>query len=203
MLNIDRLCAAYKPSLATPLAQSGFSSLLGFLEADDAITDLRWAAYMLATVKWECAGTWQPIEEYGKGAGKPYGLPVTIVGDDGVTYTNTYYGRGYVQLTWKGDYARMSQALGEGTFLLLHPEHALEPRTAYNIMSLGMRRGMFTGVALARFIHDDVCDYVNARKIINGLNDAQKIAQLATDFETMLRNNLASSPALAGAAVAG
>jgi hypothetical protein len=190
MLNIDRICALYKNSLPTPQAQAGFAGLLAFLEADDAITDLRWAAYMLATVKWECAGTWQPMEEIGKGAGKPYGVPVTIVGDDGVTYTNVYYGRGDVQLTWRANYARMSQALGLGTLLLLHPEHALEPQTAHSILSLGMRQGMFTGVGLGRFIHDGVCDYVNARKIINGLDQAAKIAQLAGEFEKLLSSNL-------------
>ena len=35
------------------------------MEADTAMTDMRWAAYMLATVKHECGDTWQPIIERG------------------------------------------------------------------------------------------------------------------------------------------
>jgi len=78
---------------------SGIDALLGFLEQDGNLSDLRWGAYMLATTKWECADMWQPIEEYGMGQGQPYGDPVTVTGSDGKTYVNTYYGRGYVQLT--------------------------------------------------------------------------------------------------------
>ena len=36
--------------------------------------DLRWLAYMLATTFHETARTMQPIEEYGKGKGKTYGI---------------------------------------------------------------------------------------------------------------------------------
>ena len=39
------------------------------------LTDLRWLAYMLATVKWETAHTMQPIAEYGRGRGYAYGVP--------------------------------------------------------------------------------------------------------------------------------
>src|SRR5262245_40113966 len=55
--------------------------------------DLRWLAYMLATTYHECAGTMWPIEEYGKGKGQSYGVPDSTTGQ-------TYYGRGFVQLTW-------------------------------------------------------------------------------------------------------
>lgn len=175
---------------------AGFTSLLEKLQADPDIGDLRWAAYMLATVRWECENAWQPIEEQGRGEGKPYGAPVTVSDANGVNYTNVYYGRGYVQLTWKADYARMSQALGLGGLLVLHPEHALEPGTAYRIMSLGMRKGMFTGVGLERFINEKECSYVNARKVINGLDQAQRIAAFAAEFEKMLKDNSVQAAAV-------
>ena len=56
----------------------GIDALLGFLEQDAGVSDVRWAAYMLATTKWECADMWQPIEEIGMGQGQPYGNPVTV-----------------------------------------------------------------------------------------------------------------------------
>jgi hypothetical protein len=37
-----------------------------------------------------------------------YGNPVTVRGSDGKTYTNSYYGRDYVQLTWEANYRNMS-----------------------------------------------------------------------------------------------
>jgi hypothetical protein len=106
---------------------SGLGTLLGFLEQDRDVGDLRWAAYMLATVKHECANRWQPIEEFGKGQGMAYGNPVPVTGSDGKSYTNTYYGRGYVQLTWEANYRNMSQNLNLGDEVLIHPERALEP----------------------------------------------------------------------------
>lgn len=164
----------------TDAKTASLDQLLDGLEADQDVTDLRHAAYMLATVYHECAGTWRPIEEYGNGAGKPYGKPAAN--------GRIYYGRGYVQLTWGDNYRVMGQALGID--LYDHPEKALIPATAYAIMSRGMRKGMFTGVALHRFIHDDVCDYVNARKIINGLDCAEKIAGYAKIIENVLRGSL-------------
>src|SRR6185369_17418114 len=78
-------------------AQAGLVALLEFIEADELIERLEWAAYMLATVFHECAGTWQPIEEYGKGKGLKYGTPDTRTGQ-------VYYGRGYTQNTWYDNY---------------------------------------------------------------------------------------------------
>src|SRR6266545_4562589 len=72
----------------------GLSRLLERLAADPEISDLRWAAYMLATVRHECSDRWEPIEEFGKGHRREYGHPVAIIGPDGTEYSNAYYGRG-------------------------------------------------------------------------------------------------------------
>ncbi len=55
-------------SLAAPAA-AGLSALLGFLAEDPDVADVRWAAYMLATVRRECANKWVPLEEFGKEKG--------------------------------------------------------------------------------------------------------------------------------------
>ena len=174
---------------------SGIDALLGFLEQDTDVSDVRWAAYMLATTKWECADMWQPIEEYGMGQGQPYGNPVTVTGSDGKTYVNTYYGRGYVQLTWEANYQNMSYDLNLGDQLLIHPEQALDPPIAYDIMSFGMRNGSFTGVSLGDFINDSQSDYVDARQIVNGLDHAGDIAGYATTLESLLRQSSGEGPA--------
>jgi hypothetical protein len=154
--------------------------------------DVRWAAYILATVKHECADRWLPIEEFGKGKGHPYGEPVTVADADGTQFTNRYYGRGFVQLTWKFNYAKLGRALGLGNGLLLHPEHALEPTTAYTIMSYGMRQGFFTTKRLSDYIHEESCDYLQSRRIINKLDQAERIQAYAQKLETILKGSLVS-----------
>ena len=171
----------------------GFIRLLQVMMADASLTDLRWAAYMLATVKHECAETWLPIEEYGKGAGRAYGEAVTVTDRDGARRTNVYYGRGYVQLTWKDRYQAVGEALGLSDSLLIRPELALVPETAYSIMSYGMRNGLFTGRRLSMYISGGSADYEGARRIINGTDQAARIAGYARQFETVLSANVSAS----------
>jgi putative chitinase len=166
-----------KYGVLKPSQIQGIATLLESLEGDTCITDPRHAAYMLATVKHECAGTWQPIEEYGKGKGYKYGIPSPKTG-------KAYYGRGYVQLTWAENYIAMSKPLGVN--LYQKPELALDPKVAYQIMSYGMRKGSFTGKKLAHYIEGEKCDYINARRIINGTDCAEKIAGYAEIIEEML-----------------
>lgn len=176
--------------------RAGLESLLAAAEADADITDVRCLAYMLATVKHECAGTWKPIEEYGKGKGRKYGTPVPVTDPEGRSYSHAYYGRGYVQLTWDYNYRNMGKVLGNR--LLYEPELALDADVAYRILSHGMRNGSFTGARLSRFIAGDACDYVNARKIINGLDQAERIAGYARKLEKVLRDSaVASVPGVA------
>ncbi|HEX8499168.1 MAG TPA: glycoside hydrolase family 19 protein [Pyrinomonadaceae bacterium] len=158
--------------------RAALRQLLTFIDYDQHVSDVRWAAYMLATVRHECDDKWRPIEEYGKGSGHPYGKPDPKTG-------KIYYGRGYVQLTWKSNYQSMGKALGVD--LVNHPERALVPSISYRIMSHGMRKGSFTGVKLGDFIGGGRADYRNARKIINGLDRADLIAGYAKKLEKALR----------------
>jgi hypothetical protein len=154
----------------------GCNAILDAWEARPDLTDLRWLAYMLATAKWETAHTMQPIEEIGHGACRPYGVPT----QDG----RVFYGRGYVQLTWATNYARMAALTGAD--LVHHPELALEPKLAALIMFEGMKGGLFTGVGLPRYFNDATDDPVNARRIINGTDHAADIAAIHTNFLTAL-----------------
>lgn len=173
--SIDEVVAAYPWK---PLAhEAAFRQLLGFVAADADMQDRRWVAYLLATIRHETAFTFAPIEEIGHGAGLPYGAPDAHTG-------LVYYGRGYVQLTWWGNYQHFGDVLGVD--LQRNPALALDPATSYRIASLGMRRGMFTGVGLGRYINDQGCDYMNARRVINGTDKAELIAGYAVAFEKSL-----------------
>lgn len=141
--------------------------------------DIRWLAYMLATVYHETAATMYPIEEYGKGRGRVYGKKIKQSREPYEKPDQIYYGRGYVQLTWYENYERMGELLNLP--LLEQPELALQPKIAADIMFEGMTkgssgRGDFTGVSLENYFNATKNDPVNARRIINGLDKAELIA---------------------------
>jgi putative chitinase len=175
---------------------SGLDNLLGYVELDNDVTDVRWVAYMFATIKHECADTFQPITERGPKSYFNKYEPGTSIGKNlGNTVKGDGYlfrGRGYVQITGRANYQRMSGALGltGEDDLVVNPEHALHPDVAYRIMSYGMRKGSFTGKKLADYINATTCDYTNARRIINRLDQAQKIRGYAVSFESFLKNSL-------------
>jgi hypothetical protein len=126
--------------------------------------DLRHLAYCLSTTKHETASTMQPIEEYGKGEGQPYGEidPET---------KQQYYGRGFVQLTWRENYARATEELelDDSNDLEWHAERALDPVIAAQVMFEGMSEGWFrSGHTLGRYFSATADDSFNAREIING-----------------------------------
>jgi hypothetical protein len=177
---------------------SGLDNLIGYIELDNDVTDLRWAAYMLATVKHECADTFQPITERGQRAYFNKYEPGTSIGKNlGNTVKGDgylYRGRGYVQITGRANYQKMSSNLGltGEDDLILHPDHALHPDVAYQIMSYGMRKGSFTGKKLGDYINSTICDYTNARRIINRLDKAALIKGYAVNFESILKNSLIS-----------
>ena len=91
-----------------------------------------------------------------------------------------YYGRGYVQLTWYENYGSMGKLLNID--LLDNPDLALQPAIAAAIMIKGMTKGLFTGVSLDKYFTDKLTDWVNARKIINGLDMAKTIAGYVQTF---------------------
>lgn len=169
------------------LSQSQVNGLETILTAtaNAGITDQRKVAYMLGTVYHECAGTMQPVREFGRGAGHPYGQKLKMGDGPGhrIPYTTPdqlYYGRGYVQLTWYENYDAMSRHLHID--LLNNPDLALEPDVAANIMIEGMTKAMFTGVGLGKYFDATHADWINARRIINGNDHDALIAGYAKQF---------------------
>lgn len=155
------------------LTESQFQGLDFILRAAPADMDGRWLAYALATAQHETASTMQPIEEYGKGRGRPYGEVDPETG-------HAYYGRGYVQITWRENYQRMGGLLGIS--LVHHPHLALDPTIAAQIMFKGMTLGLFTGKSFASYLNDQKTDWLNARRIINGMDRAALIAGYAERY---------------------
>jgi putative chitinase len=192
----------------TPEAAAGLATLLSAIEQDSDVDDIRWVAYMLATIKHECANRWIPVVEYGpRSYFDKYETGTAIGARLGNTQPGDgfrFRGRGFVQITGRRNYLVLGQKLNLGTRLVDEPELALDSAIAYRVMSLGMRNGSFTGRKLAQFIGPGQCDYRNARKIINGLDKADLIAEYARALEQVLvearKTSVADAPIPAVAA---
>ena len=144
----------------------------------------RQMAYILATAYHEAARKEKSgdrivfrrivcVEEIGKGKGKRYGKKIKYSGKPYSFPDKIYFGRGLVQITWYELYERLGKKLGLD--LINYPEIALTPNVAAEIAVLGMRDGLFTGVSLEKYFNDTKTDPINARKIINSLDNAKNI----------------------------
>jgi len=167
----------------------GMEQLLSLIEADRTWQDVRHVAYLLATIRHECADQWKPITEYGKQAYFDKYEPATKIGQNlGNTEPGDgfkFRGRGYVQITGRANYQRFADLLNVA--LIDHPGLALTPTISYHIAALGMQDGLFTGKKLSDYLNEKSTDYVNARRIINGKDKAELIAAYAIKFERILR----------------
>jgi hypothetical protein len=118
-------------------------------------------AYLLATIAHETAYKMQPIKE---------------MGGDRYLRSKKYYpyvGVGLIQATWKRNW----DILG-----IKSVEDGLQWPSALYAAFYGMDAGIYTGKRLSDFIGHGRIDYVNARRIINGLDRAEDIAKIAGSF---------------------
>jgi putative chitinase len=174
---------------------TGLTLLLDRWEQDHGRDgDRRQLACILATALHETAATMQPIRERG---GKAYLLRnYDITGSqpararangnvepgDGLRYS----GRGYVQLTWKNNYRRVGDLIGID--LVSNPDRAMEPDIAATILIHGMEQGWFTGRKLADYFNGPRAEWMQARRIVNGLDQAGLIAGYGRRFFAAMRD---------------
>lgn len=183
--------------LGPTLDTSEVSGCDAILEAMSGLP-IAWTAYALATAYHETAGTMQPIKEYG--GANYFTRMYDVTGekpDRAKRMGNTtpgdgprYCGRGYVQLTWKQNYAKAGSKLGVD--LVGNPDRAMAPDIAAKILRHGMREGWFTGKSFQSFLpaqglanHEA---FGAARRIINGTDKAARIAGYAVQFQTALKS---------------
>lgn len=162
---------------------------------------VEYQAYILATAHHETGGTFQPVREtFAKSDEQAVKRMDTAWASGNLPQVSVpywrpdaggkaWFGRGYVQLTHRSNYARAARFLGAD--LLGNPSLAMEPKIAAKILVRGMVDGWFTGERLGDFLPGD---YTGARRIVNGTDRAAKIAALAVGYERQLRNQKPARP---------
>lgn len=178
-INQDEFLKVYK-ILFGKLTQSkteALQFLLTKLTTSARIDSIPKKSYVLATVKWETADTFEPITEYGSAK---------------YLQSKKYYpfiGRGYVQLTWKSNYKKFGDFLGID--LILNPQLANTPEVAWQILEIGMTDDFgiqdpdFTNYTLENFFNKHQKNYFGARMIINPKDHDSflPISEMAQKFE--------------------
>jgi putative chitinase len=95
-------------------------------------------------------------------------------------------------LTGRANYLKAGTRLGID--LVGNPDLALDPKVAVQILFVGMIDGWFTGKGLSDYLDgidesdaEDLREFTNSRRIINGVDKQVEIAKIALKFEAALR----------------
>lgn len=161
-------------------------------------------AVALATAWHETAHTMQPIKERGGNAYffrmyDPKGGRPRLARENGNIFDGDgvkFPGRGYVQLTWRSNYARATTKLRElgiltaGESLVETPDLAMRHDVAAAILRWGMTEGWFTSKKFKDYLPAsgpaDKTAFKKSRAIINGVDRAALIADYAVGFQEAL-----------------
>lgn len=132
---------------------------------ESGVGDPAHIAYVLATAEHETNFGRAMVEEWGPSA-RQAGYetnPSNEKPGDG----KLFRGRGYVQLTFRENYRKFSQALGID--LENDPDKAAEPEIAATVLAVGMSRVGYRrpSLVLSRFGSGDGFDFERARQIVN------------------------------------
>jgi len=140
-------------------------------------------AYVLATAEHE-TDRFATLEEYASGAAYEHrsDLGNTRSGDG-----QLFKGRGFVQLTGRANYAQYADRTG--IKLVQFPVVLMNwgSQSAWLLVD-GMMRGAFTGKPLDRYINPKQQNFREARRVVNGVDQADKIAQQAEGWLVRLKD---------------
>ncbi len=152
-------------ALVPPAQQKNMREVAKALQ-DEGILNPNVLAYTLGTIKHETGDTFSPIEEFG---GRDQAMKLGYEGGP------DFFGRGYIQLTHKGNYKQMGDRIGVKD-LAEHPEKALDPVNAAKIAAAFIKdRGVAEKAQSG--------DFIGARGPINGTDQADTIAKYAQEFQ--------------------
>lgn len=175
-----------KELYSNSISNSQFEGIEAVLnEAERRQTPDEHLAYIFATIYHETDKTMQPIEEYGKGAKKPYGKKVKYNKQPYFVPDKIYFGRGLTQNTWFEVYeslTRLAKIQGKDWDFLNNPDLLLKMEQSIWATFEGMTKGIYTGKRLRDYFNAKINDPVNARRIINGTDKAKLISEYYNVF---------------------
>ena len=161
--------------------------------------NLEHTAYILATAYHETGGRMEPVREGFSSTDAGSRAAVAKLLERGIirydyaqpeSNGKSYYGRGLVQLTHLGNYAKTGHALGLD--LVSYPDKMLDLRVSVDAIIWGMTTGAYRNKSLTKMLpyaEPTLEEWINARDIING--DVKKngglIAKHAITFYTALK----------------
>lgn len=159
------------------------------------ISDKRIIAYVLATCVFETSKKMIPNEETGSdsyffdmyekdGVRGAIGIRLgNIETGDGRKYRK----RGFIRILGRASYKNFGNLINKD--LENNPDLVLELQTASQLLVEGMLKGWYTGVTLYNYITPSKTDYVNARRTVNGVDNAKRIALMAEQLEKTIKEN--------------
>lgn len=180
MINRKAFFDGYRSNLDPDkkLTQQEVNALESFLLMVDSnekcLSKSQWA-YVFATTFHETNATFMPVKE-------AYWLSEDWRRKN-LRYF-PYYGRGFIQITWKENYAKFSKQLEED--FVKNPDLVMIPKYAFRILVDGLINGSFTGKKISDYINDSKKDYKGARRCVNGTDKADLVASYALKFENIL-----------------
>ena len=192
MLQLD--WARLKLILSMPITESqvlGFNAILKVLNEENATKEE--ASYILATALHETNRKMIPKEEdeytefyvemYDiEGSRKTTALRLgnTEAGDG-----EKYKQRGFISILGKNNYKALEELLKLP--LVEKPELLTDIEVASKALVKGMLEGTYTGFYLSKYINKRNVDYVNARRVTKGIENAKKVSILAQQIERAVK----------------
>jgi predicted chitinase len=147
------------------------------------ITDHRHIAYVVQTAWHESDGLMDMTEDRARLGRQP-----ALYAAQNRYWGTGYWGRGFIQVTWKSNYQKLGKLLGLD--LVRNPDHLLDEHVAAEALVLGMELGLYTTRKLNDYFNDHRTDWVNARRIVNGLDCAKQIGEDAlTIYTEIMKDN--------------
>ena len=181
----------------------GLENLLDVWDAYYSENPVRNLAYDLATAYWETGRSMQPVMERGRRSYFNKYEPGTRIGrmlgntvkGDGFRFR----GAGHVQNTGRRNAKhatdQLNKTFGLNVDLVANPEMRLDPFISAHSLFLGNKEGWWTGKGLEDFIDDvdedeaeELREFINSRRVVNGTDKAKKIAHFAVGFEMSLKH---------------
>jgi Chitinase class I len=158
--------------------KEGFEAIFDAWDANPAIGVLAWPAYMMATAWHETGAVMLPVREsFATTDASAFNRVSAYCKKKGIAnYAarhpngNSYYGRGYVQLTHGDNYKKMGKTLGLGNKLYDDPEKVLDEKVGAEILAIGLIKGLFRPAkgTLKTYFDGTTARWTQARNLVNG-----------------------------------